>query len=426
MKLIATTIRDLTAAPEEDDKVYFDERLAGFGLRVRKSGVHSWMIKYKFGGLTRRMVLGRLSGLDPGKAFETAKNLMAQVRLGRDPVTEKEIAHAQAAETFGVLLPQYLKHKHSELKPRSYVEVKRHLEVDAKPLHGLGVKTISRPVISALLAKVEERGPTARNRTRADLSGYFTWLAGEGHVDANPVSYTNTVVEKGERKHVPSDTDLRAIWFALEDDDYGTIVKLLILTGARRDEIGGLRWSEFDGASTITIPPARIKNRRAHMIPLSAPARAILDAIQRRDNADGTPCDHVFGRGASGYQGWSKSKAELDARIMAERDGKPLPHWVLHDFRRYLSTTLHQKPFSISPHVVEILLGHISGHKGGVAGVYNQAEYLDERRDALERWGAHIMELVTGKPERPPRGPTQSRAKLQRCSRPVAGVTALR
>jgi integrase len=397
MKLTTATIRELTSAPEEDDKVHWDDRLPGFGLRVRASGAHTWMIKYRFGGRPRTMTIGPFSALDPGKAFDTAKDLMARVRLGRDPAAEKALAHAEAAKTFGGFLPQYLKHKHNELKPRSYVEVKRHLEVDAKPLHGLGVKTISRPVISALLAKVEERGPTARNRTRADLSGYFTWLAGEGHVDANPVSYTNTVVEKGERKHVPSDADLRAIWLALEDDDYGAIVKLLILTGARRDEIGGLRWSEFDDASTITIPPARIKNRRAHMIPLSAPARAILDAIQRRDNADGTPRDHVFGRGASGYQGWSKSKAELDARITAARDGKPLPHWVPHDFRRYLSTRLHQTPFSIPPHVVETLLGHISGHKGGVAGVYNQAEYLDERRDALERWGAHIMELVTGK-----------------------------
>lgn len=115
----------------------------------------------------------------------------------------------------------------------------------------------------------------------------------------------------------------------------------------------------------------------------------------------------------------------LHARITKALHGKTLKGWTPHDFRRSISTALHER-FGVAPHVVEVLLGHIDGHKSGVAGVYNKALYLDERRDALERWGAHIMELVTGKPERPPRGPAQSRAKLQRRSRPVGGVTALR
>ena len=381
---------------------------------MRKSGVHSWMIKYKFGGLTRRMVLGQLSGLDPGKALETAKNLMAQVRLGRDPVTEKETAHAQAAETFGVLLPQYLDYQRSKLKPRSYVEVKRHLETNAKPLHGLAVKGITLRLISDRLSEIEKRsGPTARNRVRATLSGYFTWLAHEGHVDANPVTFSNTAIEKGARDHVPSDADLRAIWLSLDDDDYGATIKLLILTGTRRDEIGGLCFSEIElDNAIITLPPARTKNRREHLVPLSEPALAILKAQPRRSAADGTPRDHVFGRGAKrGYQGWSKSKAELDARITKALHGKTLKGWTPHDFRRSISTALHER-FGVPPHMVEVLLGHIDGHKSGVAGVYNKALYLDERRDALERWGAHIIKLVTGKPETPPRGPAQSRAKL--------------
>jgi len=120
-----------------------------------------------------------------------------------------------------------------------------------------------------------------------------------------------------------------------------------------------------------------------------------LAAQPRRTNSDGTPRDLVFGNGSErGFQGWSKSKGELDARIAAG-----VKNWTLHDFRRALSTTLHER-FGTPPHVVESILGHVSGHKAGVAGVYNKAVYLADRRKTLERWGAHLMELVEGTPRK--------------------------
>jgi integrase len=398
MKLIATTIRDLTAVPAAFDKVYFDERLPGFGLRVRKSGSHTWMIKYTFGGQVRRMVLGPLRALDPGKAFDTAKDLLAQVRIGRDPAAEKARAHVEAGETFGALLPRFLERQRARLKPRSYEETERHLLAHAKVLHGLPVKDIDRRTIATRLAEIEKfSGPAAANRVRASLSAYCSWLAREGYVDANPVSFTNRAVENGARHHVPSDTDLRAIWLALDDDEYGTILKLLLLTSARREEIGDLRWSEtkLDDA-VITLPPARTKNKREHLIPLSQRAVAILKALPHRTNPDGTPRDHVFGQGIDrGFQGWSKSKAELDARITKAHHGKSIKHWTLHDFRRCASTSLHER-FGVAPHVVEVILGQVSGHQSGVAGTYNKAIYLDERRRALERWADHVVATVTG------------------------------
>jgi len=145
----------------------------------------------------------------------------------------------------------------------------------------------------------------------------------------------------------------------------------------------------------ITLPPARTKNGREHLVPLSEPAQNILKTLPRRAMPDGTPWEHVFGATAgSGYQNYSRAKAELDARIA--KAGHRLAPWTLHDFRRSISTALHDR-FGVPPHVVEVILGHVGGHKGGVAGVYNKALYLEERRRALERWGAHIMALVTGK-----------------------------
>ena len=401
MRLTTVTIRKIKLPPGVTDKVYFDDALPGFGLRVRASGVHSWMVQYAIAGRTRRVVLGLLTALDLATARDTAEKLLARVRLGGDPVAERKQARLAATRTFGVYLPRFLEFQKARIKPRSYVETVRHLEINATPLHDLPIEAVTRRAIAEQLAQIEKNiGATTRNRMRSSLSAFFTWAAREGYIDSNPVAFTNKAEEKA-RARLLSDEELRIIWRALDDgppDQFAAIVKLLILTGARRSEIGGLMWDEIQNeiSSTlplITLPPARTKNGREHLIPLSAPALAIVRGLLRRPMGDGTPQDHVFGNG-NGYQNYSRAKAELDARI-AEA-GHSLAHWTLHDFRRSVSTALHDR-FGIPPHVVEEILGHVGGHKGGVAGTYNKAIYLEERRCALERWGAHIMELVTGK-----------------------------
>jgi integrase len=398
MKLTPATIRTLKLPPGVTDRVFFDEDLPGFGLRVRASGVHTWMIQYAIARRTRRVVLGQLSALDAGRARALAQTMLAKVRLGHDPAGEKDQAKAAAADTFGALLPRFLKYQSARLRPRSYVETERYLTVNAKPLHGSPIEAVSRRTIAARLAKIEEdSGAVTRNRVRSALSAYFTWLAREGYLDANPVAFTTQAEEKA-RSRVLSDAELRIIWQALEDDQFGAIIKILMLTGMRRDEVGGLRWDELspNAAPFITLPPERTKNGREHLVPLSKPVLEIMEALPRRATADGTPWEHVFGNTAGrGFQNYSRGKAELDARIA--KAGHVLEHWTLHDFRRTLSTALHDR-FGAMPHVVETLLGHAGGHKNGVAGVYNKALYLEERRRALGRWGAHVTALVTGKP----------------------------
>jgi len=399
MKLTAVEIRAVKLPTGVVDKVYFDERLPGFGLRVRASGVHSWMIQYMVGKRTRRVVLGLLSGLDSSRAYNMAKDLLAQVRLGRDPAVEKAQARVKAAETFGALLPRFLERQQAKQKPNSYKETERYLRNHARPLHGLPVESIERRTTAGLLAEVEKlSGAVAANRARAALSAYFNWLAREGYINTNPVSFTNKAIEAGARVRTPNEDELRTILRALRDDEYGAIVRLLILTGLRRDEIGSLCWSEVDlDAATITLPPARTKNGREHITPLSEPALEVLKARARRAGPGGELRDYVFGRGLRGFSGWSKSKVEFDTRIAQMRGGQALPPWTLHDLRRTISTALHER-FGIAPHVVEVILGHVSGHKGGVAGVYNKALYIDERRRALERWGKQVMALVNSEP----------------------------
>ena len=135
------------------------------------------------------------------------------------------------------------------------------------------------------------------------------------------------------------------------------------------------------------MPGERTKNRREHLIPLAPVALAVLAAQPRRVNADGTPRDLIFGRGEGGWKDWSGSKDELNARIQP-----PIHGWNLHDLRRSISTGLHEK-FDTPPHIVELILGHA---QGGVAGIYNKANYVDQRRVALKTWADHIVSLATG------------------------------
>ena len=183
--------------------------------------------------------------------------------LGRDPASEKQAAKAKADETFGAQLPRYLAYKRGELKPGSFREVDRHLSINCRSLHARPIDAIDQRVAAILLAKIsEDRGAKSCNNTRASGSGYFTWLMREGLARANPFAITNKAPENAPRDRTPSDEELREIWQACPDNQYGAIVRLLMLLARRRDEIASLRFSEIDlDAALITLPPVRSQRR---------------------------------------------------------------------------------------------------------------------------------------------------------------------
>jgi integrase len=133
-----------------------------------------------------------------------------------------------------------------------------------------------------------------------------------------------------------------------------------------------------------------------HDVPLSSAALAIVEAVPKQKERD-----RIFGSREGAFSGWSKSKAALDARIGADinrRAGeagekpKPMPEWRLHDIRRTVATRLAD--LGTMPHVVEAILNHVSGHRTGVAGIYNRATYATEKRAALDLWAEHLSELI--------------------------------
>jgi integrase len=336
---------------------------------------------------------------------KTAEQLYARVKLGQDPATDKAEAQARAAQTFRVALDQYLAQQRARLRPRTYPDLERHLLKHGKPLHGLQLAKITRADIAAIIISASKNsGQVTANRVRASLSSFFSWAMQQGSVDANPVIGTARHKEQS-RDRVLSPSELRLIWKALDDDDdFGAIVKVLALTGQRASEIAGLRWSEISD-DTIVLPGDRTKNHRPHILPLSEPAVAILAARTKRDNRE-----LIFGRGAKPFSGWSKCKQRLDAKLA--KAGAKFAHWTLHDFRRTFATFAsgglpeHQlkmlpprdreaaSGLGIEPHVIQAVLGHVSGYRSGVAGVYNRSTSAREKKAALDRWADRLLAIV--------------------------------
>ena len=426
MKLTSKSLRGLQLPAGKSDHLFWDDEIPGFGLRLRAGGSRNWVFQYALGSKHRRMSLGaatpesftKVNDKD-GKIKlgirEHVAKLHAMVKLGKDPATDKTEERKRASDTFEAIAKKYLIARRAELRPRSYVEIERHIAKHAKPLNGLPVANITRRDIANLIGTIKENsGPVEGNRVRSSLSTFFIWALSEGidGIENNPVIGTNKSDEK-PRERVLRDHELRTIWKHAGTDRYGSIIKLLMLTGQRANEIGSLRWSELTVttvpekrlADTVKLPQfnisaielsgERTKNHRPHIVPLSPPADEILTAQPKRANDDGGLSESIFGVGRRGLAGWSGCKERLDERIEKEL-GKPLDHWTPHDLRRTISTKMNDD-LGVLPHVVEAILNHVSGSKGGVAGVYNKALYLRERVEALDLWADHLMSIVEGR-----------------------------
>jgi integrase len=373
----------------------FDDDLPGFGIRKFVSGKASYFVKYKLGPQQRRLTLGKVTRGNLKDMRLEASKVLAKARLGTDVAGIKRAAVAKTTVTLEAVVPRYLDERGSKWRPRYHAEVRRQLNKDWKPLHGLGLEAITRQAVVGVLDDIAaQQGEVAADRARTALSGVFGWAVERGLCDANQTLSISPRALQRARDRVLTENELVEVWRASGDGEYGAIIRLLILTGQRRLEIGDLSWPEIDmERRQIDLPAERTKAGRAHLVPLSNEALEIIRTMRRRKGRD-----LVFGQRVGGFSGWSKAKSELDARIAAARvtaGAKPMPAWRLHDIRRSFVTHLNELGFA-QPHVVEAIANHISGHLAGVAGVYNKALYLAERRQALEMWGDYTRCLIEG------------------------------
>jgi len=359
------------------NSVMWDSGLVGFGARRQLRHVH-YLLRYRINGKQRFHTIGRHGMWTPETARTEAKRLLGLVATKVDPASEL----VRPAETVGAEIDRYLDRKRGSLKPRSFDALQRHLRLRCKPLHHLRLGETDRRTIAQTLAEIESgSGPVARNRIRSSLSAFFAWAIREGLTETNPVSGTGTADEGQGRDRVLTETELHQILGALrQDHPFSDIIRLLILTGQRREEIGGLRWSEIDlERGLIVLPPERCKNNRSHELPISTQVRAVLERQPKRN-------EFVWCRR---WTNWSAAKAQLDLRTKGT-----INPWRLHDLRRTAATMMAE--LGILPHIVEAILNHVSGHKSGVAGIYNPARYQDEMRAALQRWADRLTNFIDG------------------------------
>jgi len=377
MKLTTANIR----LPEgKSDHIVFDNALTGFGLRVRRlSGGNigkSWIIQYRAHGRARRMIVGSAETLTAAKAREQARKLLAAVELGGDPQSDKQERREKDALSLRSVVADFLATK-TGVRAGTMKMLNLYLAgpLYLKPLHSMPVDRITRKDVAArLLAVTKTSGAPTALGLRSALNSLFSWAMQMGLVEHNAVTGAYKPPRPESRDRVLSDAELAAIWNALPADSYGAVIKLLILTGCRRTEIGGMCWSEIDRArGAWMLPAARSKNGLPHTLPITALMREIIGSVCVRDGVD-----VLFGR--NGFTRWSQGKDALDKKLA---DFKP---WLVHDIRRSVATGM-----------AEEILNHRSGHRRGVAGVYNRSPYEREVRDAMLRWSDHVRAVVEGR-----------------------------
>ena len=396
MKCSLSELFKRSSAKGRAEDFAWDTELKNFGLRLQRGadGVRrTYVVQYRNHGRTRRHTLGSADRLSLAQARAAARRALARVSLGADPQAERAAKRAAAEHTFAAAAEAYLAAK-THLRPGTLRLNRLYLEGSYFGLlKNVPLAEITRADLAARLTVIaRERGAGTAIAARRVASALLAWAVQEGWIENNPVVGTRKPPAPPSRDRVLSDPELRAIWNACADDDYGRIVRLLILLGARRQEIGGMAWLELDlwdglasMPSTWTLPAARSKNRRAHAVPLPAAALHIISEVPRTDR------DRLFGEHSdAGFVTWSRHKQELDRRL-----GDAVRPWRLHDVRRSVATGMAD--LGILPNVIEQILNHQSGHKGGLHGIYNRSTYAASAKAALERWASHVEALVGGK-----------------------------
>jgi integrase len=249
---------------------------------------------------------------------------------------------------------------------------------------------------------VDRGAPIVANRTLAIFRRLCNWSVERGIIAFSPCDKIKAPAAEESRDRVLTDDEIRLAWGAFDSVGwpFGPIAKLLLLTGARRDEVASARWSEIDlAAKTWTIAKERSKNGVAHEVPRSDAAARILAELPRIGERKDALVFSTTGRTA--VSGFSKAKEQIDAAMLdalkgAAGDVEAPTRWTFHDLRRTAASGM--AGLSIPPHVVEAVLNHKSGTIKGVAAVYNRYSYAAEKRAALDAWARRIDAVVNPAP----------------------------
>jgi integrase len=384
LKLTKSVI-DTLPTPAKD-LVYWDTGCPGFGIKVTPKGRKVFIVLYRTGGAgsrLRKYTIGPYGRVTLHQAKVAAQQVYAAKLEGRDPATEKgESRKRIVADRVEDLLEAFIAQHVSQ--NRSAREITRLLRRELAGWAGRSIHEIRKRDIIEVVTTIEERGaPMAANKTLKTVKTFLHWCVGRAVLDQSPADGVPLPAKEVSRDHVLSDEELARIIIAARKigPPYGGIVELLALTGQRREEVARSTWGECDFAQRVwTLPKERTKNGKLHIVHLSEQSMAVLTRAERRGQI-------VFSLvGAKPFQDFSRAKRELDKL-------SGVIGWRLHDLRRTCVSGMAR--LGVPPHVADKILNHQAGTISGVAAVYQRHDFLAERKDALERWGAHVAEIVT-------------------------------
>jgi integrase len=381
-----------TAKPGKVRREISDARMPGLYLVLQPSGARSWAVRYRSGGRPRKHTLGSYPTIDLKTARDLAGKALRAAAEGRDPGREKANDRAAGPDTVEAIAEQFIKrHCSRKNRPSTATGTERLLRQYVLPRWGARLaRDITRRDVIDLLDRIVDAGkPIAANRVLAAVRKMFNWCVERDILQATPFVGVKSPSNERPRDRVLNDSELRAVWLAADQlgGPFGALVKMLVLTGQRRDEVAQMRWAEINLETRLwLLPPERIKNKLAHEIPLSAPTLAVLEALPRIGDRF-----VLTTSGEAPSSNYSKGKRRLDALLPADM----LP-WRLHDIRR--STASGMARLGISLPVIEKCLNHISGTFSGIVSVYQKHTFSDEKRAAFDIWAAFVADLVSDRP----------------------------
>jgi integrase len=362
----------------KDDVIRFDDKFPGFGVRVRGNS-RSYIFQYKIGAKNYRMNCGAVGVVNAKDARETAKGFETAIHRGENPALDRKAQRHRKGHTIGSTAAAYLEAMQGTLRPNSIRAAQNGLLGHWRKFHDrLLDETTPREIKEHLIKIEEENGGWAAERARSSLSALYVWARERFMCETNPTADLGRRKVYQPRERVLDDKELAAIWQATSGDgDYHQILRLVLLTGCRREEIAALKWSEVDlEKRTITIAKERTKNKKAHLVPLVDDALAILQG--RRCDAE-----NVFGSGKHGFKGFYLCQVALDQKLQFSEG------WTTHDLRRTVSTGLRR--LGVQPHIVDAVINHLPAK---LHRTYNVYTYDAEKRAALEAWQNHIRVCV--------------------------------
>lgn len=396
------TIRTLPL-PASGRNQYADGKVPGLSLWVTCRGNKTFYFKYRFNKAIRRLTIGHFPDMPLAEARSKAHTAIGLLKAGKDPALSPEVV-AKATQiptpvdattspdtiaiSFSAALDQfqslYCTVNNRDSTASETMRVLRHSFLTAMPDHLL--KQISKPDITGIIDAIVARGKkSAANHAHSNICTFFNWCESRGMVDVNPCYKLKPPAKKRKRDKVLTDQQLSAVWHAanIEGYPFGPIVQLLMLSLQRRGEVSGLLKPEIDDHAAIwAIPGDRTKNGVPQFLPMTPRFRAILASCQRSNG----PCIFPSRKDPQkSFTGWSKAKKKLD-QTAGFKD------WTLHDLRRTGASNMAK--LKVPPHIIEKILNHVSETFDGVAGIYNQYEYREEMRDALDIWAAHLKKIV--------------------------------